>query len=147
MKTVNALQGSDFQTHPVWEYKNDDEHDETVVEPVENLPVDDLEGKIVGDRIRLANGTLLWASIGNIDVNNPRSTYHFLTLSIEKDGRWFVLARYHDFNYSENGPDALARFLGLPIDEVFPLAYDVTRFVKGNKTMLAGQILREPQRS
>jgi len=32
-----------------------------------------------------------------------------------------MLARYHDFDYGQNGPDALARFLELPLDKVSPL--------------------------
>jgi len=46
-------------------------------------------------------------------------TEHFLTLSIESGGKWFHLARYHDFNRAEHGPEALAHCLGLRVDGAF----------------------------
>ena len=33
-------------------------------------------------------------TVGNIDLTSTRRTQHFLTLSIESEGRWFHLARY-----------------------------------------------------
>ena len=55
------------------------------------------------------------------------------------------LSRYFDVDYSENGPEALARFLGLDVDEVFPISYDITRYADGNRASLVGSILKEPR--
>lgn len=109
------------------------------------LPVATLVGKLVGTEVMLANGESAWALVGNVDPTNVRMTEHFLTLSIERDGRWFTLARYHDIDYAEKGPDALARFLGLPVDAVFPIRYDIRRFVKGEIDALNGTISKEPR--
>ena len=68
-----------------------------------------------------------------------------MTISIERKGRWFHLARYHDADYAERGPQALARFLGLAVDDIFPISYDVRRFVKGNTAGLKGSISKEPR--
>jgi hypothetical protein len=89
----------------------------------------------------------VWALIGNIDVKSPRLTEHFLTLSIDRGGRWFALARYHDYDYdySARGPEALSRFLGLNIDQVFPLYFDVRRYVQGDAAALANSIPKEPR--
>ena len=51
--------------------------------------------------------------IGNIDVKNPRLTEHFLTLSIEQGGKWFALTRYHVYDCSDQGPEALLRSRGV----------------------------------
>ena len=86
---------------------------------------------MVGVRVRLANGEEVWGLIGNVDASNPRLTQHVLTLSTFHGGRWFTMARYHDIGAEKNGPNVLARFLGLPVDNVFPIAYDIRRFCVG----------------
>jgi hypothetical protein len=144
-KTVESLQVSDFLRHPVWEFINDDRIGETAVRPVEQLPVSHLKCGLVGVQVTLANASRVWALIGNVDVGNPRATEHFLTLSVEKNGQWFCLARYHDLDYPDRGPEALARFLGLPASEVFPITYDLRPYAEGNLAALMGEIRSEPR--
>ena len=96
IKPVESLTVADLEAHPVWEYLNDDEIGETMVQPVEKLPVESLDDRLVGSQVRLANGSRVWALIGNFNVTNPRDTQHFLTLSIEHGGKWFYLARWAD---------------------------------------------------
>jgi hypothetical protein len=84
------------------------------------------------------------AIIGNIDLADPRLSKHFLTISIEQGGRWFHLARYHDHDYGERGPEQLASFLGLQVEAVFPIAYNVTSTVRGQRAAARGEILAEP---
>ena len=70
---------------------------------------------------------------------------HFLSLSVPSQGEWFHLARYHDSDYAENGPVALAQLLGLTVAEVFPITYDLTSYVSGEASALKGTILAEPR--
>src|SRR5580698_5631520 len=119
IKPAESLTVTDFKAHPVWEFLNDDEIGETMARPVEELPVETLDDRIVGTQVRLANGLGVWGLFGNFDVKNPRATRHFLALSIERSGKWFHLARYHDVGFAAHGPEALAWFLGLRIDDVF----------------------------
>lgn len=93
----------------------------------------------------LANGNRVWALIGNLDTKNARMNEHFLTLSVVHNGKWFDLARYHDHDYVDHGPDALAHFLGLSIDDVFPISYDVRRYAKGEAEALAGTVQKKPR--
>jgi hypothetical protein len=129
----------------VWQNIIDNEADEVSVYPVTKLPVSSLTGRIVGSPVRLANGQSVWAIILYLDAKDPRKSEQFVVLRIEKDGHWFDLARYWDLDYSTNSPEALSRFLGLPIDEVFPIAYDVTNYVDGKRTALTGTVEREPR--
>ena len=69
---------------------------------------------------------------------------HFVTLSIERNGHWFGLARYHDADYRQRGPSALARFLGLSVGDVFPISYNVREHVKGEFAALAGKVMKRP---
>ena len=115
---------------------------ETMAKPVEKLPVDTLDHCIVGTPVRLANGSEVWGLFSNFDVHNPRGTQHFLTLSIERGGTWHHLERYFE---DSRGPEALARFLGLDVDDIFPITIDVRRYVRGDPAVLTATVLKEPQ--
>jgi hypothetical protein len=145
VKPAESLMVADFQAHPVWEFLYDDEIGETMVQPVEKLPVEDLDNRLIGAQVRLSNGSRVWAFIGNFNVTNPRDTQHFLTLSIEHDGKLFPLARYHDVGFEEHSPDMLARFLGVHVDDVFPITVDVRRYVRGDPAALTAIVTKEPQ--
>ena len=124
-KLVEKLAVADLATDPVWQFVNrDGEHDMLVI-AAKNIPVNSTTGRLFGTQVRLANDANVWSLIGNIDAENPKVTEHFLTLSIECCGKWFHLARYHDFDRMHRGPDALSLFLGLHVDDIFPIAFDV----------------------
>jgi hypothetical protein len=142
---VETLRIPDLRAYPVWQFSSEVHGDETMVQPLGELPVSSLAGRLVAAEVMLANGSTVWALIGNIDTHDARSTEHFLTASIEHEGRWFSLARYHDVDWKENGPDALASFLKLPPEEVFPIMYDVRNYASGHKDALRGQIRSEPR--
>jgi hypothetical protein len=145
-KPVHALTVADLEAHPVWRYlPENDERDETFVRPVKRIPVSSLAGKIVGTQVLLANGQRIWAIISNVDHTNARLTQHFLTLSVERNGSWFFLARYHDFDRAKRGPKALAKLLGLSVAEVFPITYDIRSYAKGSSAALSGEITKTPK--
>jgi hypothetical protein len=145
MKPVESLTVQDLVQYPVWRYATADERGETMVRPVLKYPVSTLQGKLVGVQVHLANTAPVWAIIGNVDVNNARLTEHFITISLFAKDRWLRLARYHDRDYSDNGPTALSRSIGLRVDEVFPIVYDIRMYAKGESAALAGQIRETPR--
>lgn len=144
-KLFLSLQVSDLEKHPVWETIVDYDADEVSVFPVTELPAVDLTLRLVGTPVRLANGQSVWAILSYLDTEDPRKSEQFLALRVEKDGNWWDLARYWDPYYESSGPEALARFLGLTVDEIFPIAYDVTKYVKGKPSALIGLVLKEPR--
>jgi hypothetical protein len=141
MKPVEKLTVSDLSNYPVWEYVA---AGETAIRPVGDLPVNSLQARVVGTRVQLANGSQLWAIISGISLRSPRSTRHFLTLSVASHETWFHLARYHDVDYDERGPKQLAEFLGLPVSSVFPIGYDLTGLVSADAALVKGSIPLEP---
>jgi hypothetical protein len=142
MKPIECLVAADLEASPVWEFC---QCGQTTVQPVNKLPVKSLAGRAVATKIRLANGSDVWGVLGNVNPNDAYRTEHFLTLSVLKDNEWFTLARYFDFDYAERGPEGLAHFLGLRVDDVFPIYYDIIGHVKGDPAALSGTIPREPR--
>ena len=109
MKPIENLTVSDLSRFPVWEYVT---AGDTAVKSVGDLPVESLQDRVVGTRVQLANGDRLWAIMSGVSLRDPRSTRHFLTLSIEKDGGWFHLARYFDVDYAARAPVSWLTFSG-----------------------------------
>jgi len=133
----------------VWTYDLDEERytdgqDESWIQPEERLPVNSLTNCVVATCVTLANGTAVPAVLGNISLNDARVTSQYLCLSVERNGAWFHLARYFDTDWKARGPSELAVFLGLPIDEVFPITYNISELAIGAERVLAGSIGIEP---
>lgn len=84
--------------------------------------------------------------IGNIDLDSIEKTEAFVGISIIRDGEWFHLARYFDVALDTYGPEKLAEFLGLSIDEVFPISYDIGSLAVGDERALKGSIPAEPDK-
>jgi hypothetical protein len=148
MKPADELSPSDFRTHPVWEFANDLEAemgDETYVRPVAQVPVDCLGNRLVGAPLTLANGQELFGILGNLALADPVSTEHFLCVTVfHPSGESFDLARYHDADYAQRDAGALAAFLGLPVDAVFPMRYDLTAVARGHADCLRRSIPAAP---
>ena len=117
-----------------------DNHDNTWAYPVKKLPVRNLDNRVVLTQVRLNNGAVYPAMIGNLEVDNLELTKHFITLTIIKDQERFDLARYHDVDYPRSGPESLAVFLSLSLDDVFPISYDISNVVSGHQGIIKGQI-------
>ena len=146
MKDSSQLTFADLREHPVWRFTGSDEPTETGVRPMRKLPVKSLAGSLVGCEVQLAGGKKILALLGNLDVEKAHLTEHFLTLSVYRDdGAIFHLARYHDPDSCERGPDALAAFLGMRKEEIFPIAWDVRHLVAGGPGALSGLIEATPK--
>jgi len=144
MKPVDALTVEDLRQHSIWQYVHGRLGGEITVRPFKARPLSNLTGKLVGTEVSLANGASVWALIGNVDAANLRVTTHFIAISLEREGRWFHLARYHDFDVAERGPQQLAAFLGLRVEDVFPIAYDLLAYAKGDPRALKGSVPVKP---
>ena len=119
--------------------------DETYVRPLNQLPVNSLDSRVVSTLLTLANGQKVLGVLGNLDLSDSKLTLHFLDVSIfDSSEKLFHLARYHDVDYAGHGPMALAKFLRLPVEEVFPIHFDISDVAVGKPDCIRGNILREP---
>jgi hypothetical protein len=121
-----ALTPADLDEHPVWEFKFRRSESEPRVAPLTAIPTTKLTGRLFATRFLLANGQVVPGFVASLDEANGALNRHLATFSFFDKGRWFHLARYHDVDYDDRGPDALAAFLGAPPDEVFPMTFDIT---------------------
>ena len=146
-KPVAQLTAKDLVRFPVWEYDIGREstpgRDETWVVSVKELPVTSLSGRVVGMMLQLG-GRPEVGLLGNIELGNPQATRQFATLSVWRDGSWFHLARYFDYDWDERGPAQLAELIGLSIAEVFPIRYDLSGIAVGHPEVVCGCIEAEP---
>ena len=140
IKSVDELTVADVEACPVWQFTNSDAHGELSVRPLERRPVDHLDGRLVGTRVTLGNGSAVVALLGNLSVTDPRKTRHFLTVSVAHQGNWLHLARYHDLDRDQHGPEWLATCLGLKVGQVFPIAYDLRHLSHGSPEALCGSV-------
>ncbi len=144
-KDVTELVPEDFLISPIWEFDLDNEvESDTAVVPVLKLPVDSLGNRIAGTQVRLANGQIMPGMIGNVDTADAYATRHFIDVSIYKSG-WVHLARYFDPWYEREGPLAFAKQLGLNVNEIFPIAYDLRACCTGDPLAITGAIEAEPR--
>lgn len=142
--SIECITTEEIRETPVWRFASKPRSDETELIPVRKFPCKNLNGRLVGTQVTLADGSFVWSFLGNIDTSNPRLTEHFITISIESNGKWFHLARYHDFDFAERSPVCLAAFLGKDVDSVFPIKYDIRSFAEGESDALTGLIEKEP---
>lgn len=141
MKTIDTISVGDIEEHPVWQYHSGSDF---AIKPVVKLPCTSLNGRIVGAQLTLADGTNVWALLGNIDTVNFEFLKHFMTLSVEHNGEWFHLARYHDYDFDKRGPVQISEFLGKSIDKIFPIFYNIQSIFKEKSPALSGKIEKEP---
>ena len=143
-KPVDKLNEKEIKEFPVWQFTNSDVPDETYVFPLKKLPVKSLSNRIVFTEFTLANKHKLFGSIANVSLENQRLNQHFISISILKNEDWFHLARYFDFDYNERNPNALAKFLNIPIDDIFPLSIDISKYCVSDQVSLILSYPKEP---
>ncbi len=144
-KPAEDLRPDDFKIYPLWRYLNKDEMGETMAAPLKKLPAKSADECLTGIEVRLASGKMIWALICNVSGDDAYATKHLMNISFFEDGKVFHLARYHDACRDIYGPEALSKFLGMKIDDVFPIQYDLRAlFSAGDPSALAGTIDKDP---
>lgn len=143
IKPVESLTVDDLRKCALWTIVEDNSG-QILLKASSGAPADDLAGRVAAVQVRLSCGERVWALLGNIAVRDARSTRHFLTASLLCPHGWFQLARYHDPDYSDRGPAALAAALKRPLADVFPIAYDIRAAAHGDADAVVGSIPSEP---
>jgi len=144
-----SMEIAHFEAFSVWEFDLANEtkpgRDETWVKPVWLYPVSHLDNRIVGTHLTLANGQTKFGVLSNVVLQDARRTAQFLLVQFMEGQEWFPLERYFDVAYDQHGPTALAEFLDLPLDQIFPLSYDISSVARGLPEVVRGTIPIKPK--
>ena len=81
-----------------------------------------------------------WGVLSNIELNDPKTTAKYLFLSVEHDGNFVDVARPVDSDFAINGPAHLAEVFQLPVNDVFPIEYDISKVAIGDSKAVKGLI-------
>ena len=124
-KCFYDLTRSDVLDYPIWRFTNRNPNDELEIESVDRRSFADLSGLIIAAKVEFADSSQQLALHQGVSLAGPTVNDHFLSLTFERDGVWFPLARYHDVAIENFGPNQLAEFVGKPVKDVFPIKYDL----------------------
>jgi len=144
-RPADKLTVEDFRRHPIWKFTNTDD-DETAVQPIDSVPAFELGGCLIGTIFVLHNNISVPGMLSNIDLRNANKTRHLIGLKVFHSDRVFHLAHYSEVDYLERSPDRLAEFLNLSVDDIFPIAYDISHLAVGDMSILKGVYPKEPER-
>jgi len=85
-KRVDELGPADFSDYPIWEFVAEEvEQDETFMLPVAQRPVDHMNGRLIYTQVVFSCGRAIPALLGNLSVDDPRSTRTFLRSSMTEN--------------------------------------------------------------
>ena len=140
-KEISDLTVADLKRQPVWRFVS---VSGTEVAPVETLPPRSFDSLIIGAEVQLADESWVWALLQNFSLSGSAVNDHFLNLTFDIKGSWFVLARYHDPWIESHGPQKLAQLLDRSLEQVFPIRFDLRKALKSFDLVFVGEVQMEP---
>ncbi|PQO26521.1 hypothetical protein [Blastopirellula marina] len=143
-KCFHDLTVSDVQADPIWRFTNENPDDDLEVESVKETHFSNLSGLIIASQVEFADSSKHLALLQNVSLAGQKVNDHFLSLTIEMNGDWFPLARYHDAAIENFGPEQLAAFVGKAVKDVFPIRYDLRETLHSDSMRLAGFVRDVP---
>lgn len=152
-KPCDKITPEDLAKHPVWTFDLKNEalpgRDETWMVPVTKLPVSSLNNHGCLANAVLACGKKMTAMLWSIDLTSQRRTEQFIAIAFWLNDRWWHLSQRpflsESGNLESHLPNDLASKLGLDLNEVFPIAYDISQIAIGPSEITQGKILIEPR--
>ena len=144
-RLISTLKPTDFTNHPIWEWDLNSDDDQSLV-PVLDYPVPTIDNRIIGIKCVLSNDENVSCILSNIDLSNQEKTDLFITLSAWNGSRYINLCRYFDAGYDNHGPDHLATALGYVVNQIFPIRWDISKYVKSITSCSSGLIHANPKK-
>jgi hypothetical protein len=138
-KIMSELRINDFMKYPVWEWDLRSDTDCTI-KSIDKYPVSEMSNRIVGTYCKTNSNDEIFCVISNIDLEDPKATDLFITISVMEEDREFYLARYFDVDYDRNGPESLSKWLNKKMEDIFPISWDISKIVSGKSIVKRGII-------
>ena len=141
--TIDNITWNSFREYPVWEWDLEVD-DDAALFPIQDYPVSYLEGRIIGVPCYLNNGAIINCVLSAIEIGSPHKTDQFLSLTAMVNETKIQLQRYFDVGASEDPGKVFADNIGIPVDDVFPIKWDVQKYVTKGTRGRSGTITRFP---
>lgn len=140
-KSIAKLTADDVAAVPVWKHKAADRllpgEDESWVESVAALPVDDAFDHYFATQVKLADGSMETCIIGKTEPLHPELNEEEQLFFFCRGARQHLWSNHsHWLKPEASNPVALAAFLGKSIEEVFPFSYDLSSVLRGDPLVL-----------
>ena len=156
-KPVNRLTPKDWEKHPVWTFDLDNEdkpgRDETWMVPVKKLPAVDIQNGGCRAKATLSCGQTIVLVLWGVILDPERHLKMVMRYRVKpmtvKERRehlkpaisTFTIFVKDEWWHSDlNGPGDLTKGLGLTIQDILPITYDISAFVVGVDRIVKGKI-------
>jgi hypothetical protein len=156
-KPANKLTPRDWETYPVWTFDLDNEgkpgRDETWMVPVKKLPATDIRNGGCRAKATLACGKPVTIVLRGVDLNPEQSLKLIAQYRIKpitkaeraerlkpKIPKFRIFVKGAWWDSQMNGLGDLTKALGLTIQEIFPIDYDISAFAVGVGFAVRGKI-------
>jgi hypothetical protein len=114
---------------------------------VRRLPVRCLGNRVAATTLSLSNGQRLFGTLDNVSLDHPPATRQFIGVSLYVGGNDLQLQRAQTPTFPCVNAPGIVRALGLRVEDVFPLSYDLTGLAVGHAEVIRGTIPAErPER-
>jgi hypothetical protein len=156
-KPANKLRPKDWEKFPVWTFDLGNEgkagRDETWMVPVKKLPATDIRNGGCRAEAKLACGQPVTLVLWGVDLEPEKTLSILAQYRVKpmtkaeraeylkpKAPQFTIFARGEWWHSELNGPSDLTDALGLSIQDIFPISYDISDFATGVDHAVKGKI-------
>jgi hypothetical protein len=139
-RPLNSLQPDDVKKNRLWEFVPSKDG-ELWVKSIASRKTKKFSGRLVSCQVTFANDSRHWALIEGIDIDTPEFSRHNREIRLFVEGcGWFHLAQYFDNEEIKKyrGESVLSEMMGLSVDEIFPIEFDVRELSSVDSSCLSG---------
>jgi hypothetical protein len=142
-----ALTPDHLEVNWLWQFVPAGSDGDLLLKPVKVRQTQQFTGRLAACKVRLADGSAVWGLIEGLDLATPEFLRHNRELYLWTGASgWFHLAQYFDSNAIKaiQGPEVLCGVLGKPLDQIFPIQFDLSARSTVESTCLHGSFEVEP---
>jgi hypothetical protein len=156
-KPANKLTPKDWERYPVWTFDLGNEgkpgRDETWMGPVKKLPATDIMNGGCRAKAKLACGKPVTLVLWAVDLNPEQTLRDLAQYRVkpmtkaeraeylkQQTPQFTIFAKGEWWHSESNGPSDLTEALGLSIQDIFPISYDISDFAAGVDQAVKGKI-------
>ena len=144
-RPLNEITATELLTAPAWSY-TPSKDGRVWLKPVGSKRLRTFNNRMVTCQFHTPSGEAIWGLVEGIHPDLPLFSKHWRkAYLLRSDGKWFELARYHDYNWSTKGPERCAYFFRSTVHAMFPLRFDISHLSATASSSLVGVFESDPK--